>query len=184
MHCILPAFGWGPNSFSWASTGSGCWKRKIYIFKKMMPISCSKIYRTCFSHGNLSYLNYIQDDYSVEAPGFQDKNIKLNESSMIIFHDWNRFIKLVDFRTNTWKLNESCQSLYHQSLDIKRYDEVWWGKVRVGRQKGLFAHKAPDSLQPEKKRSSRIQHTWSWNGMDLEWIHFFKINNSNVFFLA
>ena len=175
MHCILPAFGWGPNSFSWASTGSGCWKRKIYIFKKMMPISCLKIYRTCFSHGNLSYLNYIQDDYSVEAPGFQDKNIKLNESSMIIFHDWNRFIKLVDFRTNTWKLNELCQSLYHQSLDIKRYDEVWWGEsVRVGRQKGLFAHKAPDSLQPEKKRSSRIQHTWSWNGMDLEWIHFLK----------
>ena len=179
MHCILPAFGWGPNSFSWASTGSGCWKRKIYIFKKMMLISCLKIYRTCFSHGNLSYLNYIQDDYSVEAPGFQDKNIKLNESSMIIFHDWNRFIKLVDFRTNTWKLNESCQSLYHQSLDIKRYDEVWWGKVRVGRQKGLFVagggghHKVSDSLQPEKKRSSRIQHTWSWNGMDLEWIHFF-----------
>ena len=53
----------------------------------MMPIACLKIYRTCFSHGNLSYLNYIQDDYSVEAPGFQDKNIKLNESSMIIFHD-------------------------------------------------------------------------------------------------
>ena len=53
----------------------------------MMPISCLKIYRTCFRHGNLSYLNYIQDDYSVEAPGFQDKNIKLNESSMIIFHD-------------------------------------------------------------------------------------------------
>ena len=155
-----------------------------------MPISCLKIYRTCFRHGNLSYLNYIQDDYSVEAPGFQDKNIKLNESSMIIFHDWNRFIKLVDFRTNTWKLNELCQSLYHQSLDIKRYDEVWWGKVRVGRQKGLFVagggghHKVSDSLQPEKKRSSRIQHTWSWNGMDLEWIHFFKINNSNVFFLA
>ena len=46
-------------------------REKIY-FQKMMPISCLKIYRTCFSHGNLSYLNYIQDDYSVEAPGFQD----------------------------------------------------------------------------------------------------------------
>ena len=62
-------------------------REKYIYFQKMMPISCSKIYRTCFSHGNLSYLNYIQDDYSVEAPGFQDKNIKLNESSMIIFHD-------------------------------------------------------------------------------------------------
>ena len=150
-----------------------------------MPISCLKIYRTCFSHGNLSYLNYIQDDYSVEAPGFQDKNIKLNESSMIIFHDWNRFRKLVDFRTNTWKLNELCQSLYHQSLDIKRYDEVWWGESE-GREdrRAYLCTRYLTVCNLKKKRSSRIQHTWSWNGMDLEWIHFLKINNSNVFFLA
>ena len=170
MHCILPAFGWGPNSFSWASTGSGCWKRKIYIFKKMMPISCLKIYRTCFRHGNLSYLNYIQDDYSVEAPGFQDKNIKLNESSMIIFHDWNRFIKLVDFRTNTWKLNESCQSLYHQSLDIKRYDEVWWGESEGRKTEGpICAQGIWQFATWKKKEFQNPAHLiLKWNGLGMD----------------
>ena len=150
-----------------------------------MPISCLKIYRTCFSHGNLSYLNYIQDDYSVEAPGFQDKNIKLNESSMIIFHDWNRFIKLVDFRTNTWKLNESCQSLYHQSLDIKRYDEVWWGESEGRKTEGPICAQGIWQFATWKKKGVPESSTldfemeWTWNGFI-----FLKINNSNVFFLA
>ena len=58
------------------------------------------------------------------------------------------------------------------------------GKVRVGRQKGLFVHKVSDSLQPEKKgfpESSTLdlEMEWAWNGFI-----FLKKNNSNVFFLA
>ena len=51
------------------------------------------------------------------------------------------------------------------SKGMMKYDG---GKVRVGRQKGLFAHKAPDSLQPEKKgvpESSTLdlEMEWTWN---------------------
>ena len=131
------------------------------------------MFRTCFSQGNVSYLNNTQDDYSVEAPGFQDKYIKLNESSMTIFRDWNRFRKLVDFRTNTWKLNESCQSLYHQSLDIKRYDEVWWGESGGRKTEGY--------LTVYNLKQKNIQHTWpwKWNGLGMDSVfskHFFSIS--------
>ena len=44
------------------------------------------------------------------------------------------------------------------------------GKVRVGRQKGLFVHKVSDSLQPEKKKgfpessTLDLEMEWTWNG--------------------
>ena len=46
------------------------------------------------------------------------------------------------------------------------------GSVRVGRQKGLFAHKAPDSLQPEKKFQNPAHLILKWNGLGMD--SFFK----------
>ena len=125
-------FSWGPNSFSWASTGSGCWKRKR-----------SKKNNAKIIFQNISNLI----------------NLSMEICHSLTTYKMTTVCKLLNFNTNTWKLNESSnQSLNHQNLDIKKgtmkYDG---GKMRVGRQKGLICG----------KWSSRIQYTWSWNWMDL-----------------
>ena len=44
------------------------------------------------------------------------------------------------------------------------------GKVRVGRQKGLFVHKVSDSLQPEKKKDFQnpAHLILKWNGLGMD----------------
>ena len=53
------------------------------------------------------------------------------------------------------------------SKGMMKYDG---GKVKVGRQKGLFVHKVSDSLQPEKKKEFQnpAHLILKWNGLGMD----------------
>ena len=134
-------FSWGPNSFSWASTGSGCWKRKRnkktwcqnHVWKYVEPVSSMETCHTLTTYKMTTVCN------------------------------------LLDFSTNTWKLNESSQSLNHQRLDIKRHDEVWWGESEGRKTEG------PNLSQMEFQNPARL--TLKLNGLGINRSFF-------LFFLA